>query len=49
MVFIFIELFILMILLSHEQTVTRWRHHGDERNELLEVDLSISVLIQIRK
>ena len=36
-------------MLGREEFLARWGDHGDEGDELFEVDLKVSVLVEVRK
>lgn len=38
-----------MVVIRAEEIMARWRHHGDQSDKLLEVDLQVSVLVQVCK
>lgn len=38
-----------MVVIWAEEVVACWCHHGDQHDELLEVNLQVSVLVQVCK
>lgn len=39
----------LTVVIRAEEIMARWCHHGDQSDKLLEVDLQVSVLVQVCK